>query len=258
MRLTCRAIGKVYQTPSGPVRALEDVTFTACEGELVCLVGPSGCGKTTVLRLITGLLSPTSGEVSFDVPPAAGRLRSALVFQGDGLFPWMSVLDNVAFGLEAQAIARQPRRERAQTLLDTIGLGGFAERYPHQLSMGMRQRASLARALLIDPHVLLMDEPLGSLDAQTRLVLREEILRVWESRPTLLIYVTHDIEEAVLMADRVLVMTGLPGRIREEIVIPSPRPPDASIAARPDLAIILGHIWQLLQHDVRKHLGLPP
>jgi ABC-type nitrate/sulfonate/bicarbonate transport system ATPase subunit len=256
MRLSCRAVGKVYETPSGPVHALEDVTFSARERELICLVGPSGCGKTTLLKLITGLLSPSAGEIDFDPCPVDGRLRSALVFQGDGLFPWMSVLDNVAFGLEARGIAKQPRRERAQVLLDAIGLGVFADHYPHQLSMGMRQRAGLARALLIDPHVLLMDEPLGSLDAQTKLVLREEILRVWERRSTLLIYVTHDIDEAVLMGDRVLVMTGPPGRIHEEIVIHSPRPAEASIVARPDLVAIRDHIWQMLKDSVRKHLWL--
>lgn len=257
MRLTCRAVGKVYETSDGRVHALDNVTFTAQERELVCVVGPSGCGKTTLLRLITGLLSPTSGEISFDTPPDNGRLRSALVFQGDGLFPWMSVLDNVAFGLEARGVPKEPRRGRARTMLDTIGLGAFAGRYPHQLSAGMRQRASLARALLIDPHVLLMDEPLGSLDAQTKLVLREEILRAWVSRPALLVYVTHDIDEAVLMGDRVLVMTGPPGRIREEIHIPGPRPPEASVAARPDLAAIREHIWEMLKDGVRKDLHVP-
>ncbi len=257
MRLTCRAVGKVYETPAGRVDALEDVSFTARERELVCVVGPSGCGKTTLLKLITGLLSPTSGEISFDTPSDNGRLRSALVFQGDGLFPWMSVLDNVAFGLEARGVPKEPRRGRARSVLDSIGLGACADYYPHQLSAGMRQRAGLARALLIDPHVLLMDEPLGSLDAQTKLVLREEILRVWGSRPTLLVYVTHDIDEAVLMGDRVLVMTGPPGRIREEIHIPGPRPPEGSVAARPDLAAIREHIWEMLRDGVRKHLGFP-
>ena len=257
MRFECQHLGKAYQTRSGVVPALEDVTFTIRGQEFVCIVGPSGCGKTTLLKLIAGLLEPTSGRIIFDAKPADDRPRSALVFQEHGLFPWMTVLDNVAFGLEMQGVGRQERRGWARAFIEKVGLAPFAHSYPHELSVGMRQRVGIARAFVADPEILLMDEPFGSLDAQTRLVLQEELLRIWKDHQKLVVYVTHDIEEAVLLGDRVLVMTGRPGRIREEIPIPLGRPRDLSAREQPDVMEIKWHIWKMLEDEVRKSLWIP-
>lgn len=256
MGFNCQRLGKVYQTRSGAVPALEDVTFSIRGREFVCIVGPSGCGKTTLLKLIAGLLEPTSGRIVFDTEPADGRPRTALVFQEHGLFPWMTVLDNVAFGLEMQGLGRQERRDRARAHIDQMGLTTFAESYPHELSVGMRQRVGIARAFVADPQMLLMDEPFGSLDAQTRLVLQEELLRIWKDHQKLVVYVTHDIEEAVLLGDRVLVMTGRPGRIREEIPIPLGRPRDPSARGQSEVTEIVWNIWKMLEDEVRKSLWI--
>jgi len=253
----CQHLCKAYQTRNGVVPALEDVTFGVGEQEFICIVGPSGCGKTTLLKLIAGLLEPTSGRIIFAVEPPDGRLRSALVFQEHGLFPWMSVLDNVAFGLEMQGVRRLERRRRARAFIEQVGLASFANSYPHELSVGMSQRVGIARAFVADAPILLMDEPFGSLDAQTKLVLREELLRLWKDDQKLVVYVTHDIEEAVLLGDRVLVMTGRPGSIREDIPIPLGRPRDLSAREQPEVTEIKWHIWKMLKEEVRKSLWIP-
>ena len=257
MALECHHLCKVYQTRNGPVPALEDATFLAGEQEFICIVGPSGCGKTTLLKLIAGLLEPSSGRITFDEGPSAVGLRNALVFQEHGLFPWMTVLDNVAFGLEMQGVARQERSSRARAFIERVGLGAFADNYPHELSVGMRQRVGIARAFVADPQMLLMDEPFGSLDAQTKLVLQDELLRIWKGSRKLVIYVTHDIEEAILLGDRVLVMTGRPGRIREEISIPIERPRDLLGRERPEVTAIKRHVWKMLEDEVRDSLRIP-
>lgn len=257
MKFICQHLYKAYQTRNGIVPALEDVTFRVTEREFVSIVGPSGCGKTTLLKLLAGLLTPTSGQIIFGEEAADGRPRNALVFQEHGLFPWMTVMDNVAFGLEMRGVARQERHDQARAFIERVGLASFAHSYPHELSVGMRQRVGIARAFVADPHMLLMDEPFGSLDAQTTLVLQEELLRIWEDYQKLVIYVTHDIEEAVLLGDRVLVMTGRPGRIREEIPIPLGRPRDMLSVERPDVMEIKWHIWKILEDEVRRSLWIP-
>jgi NitT/TauT family transport system ATP-binding protein len=254
MQFACQNLSKRFPTRNGPVPALEDVTFEASEQEFVCLVGPSGCGKTTLLKLIAGLLQPTSGRITFDAEPPKGRHRNAMVFQEHGLFPWMTVLENVAFGLEMQGVGRQERSRRARSFTEKVGLTSFSNSYPHELSVGMRQRVGIARAFVADPQMLLMDEPFGALDTQTKLVLQEELLRIWKDHRKLVIYVTHDIEEAVLLGDRVLVMTGQPGQIREEIPISLKRPRDLSIGDRPEIKDIKWHIWKILEDEVRKSL----
>ena len=256
MGFNCQQIYKAYQTRDGVVSALEDVTFSAKEQEFVCIVGPSGCGKTTLLKLIAGLLEPTSGQIIFSGEPPDDRPRSALVFQEHGLFPWMTVLDNVAFGLEMQGMGRHERRDLAQVFIEKVGLFSFANNYPHELSVGMRQRVGIARAFVANSHILLMDEPFGSLDAQTKLVLRQELLKLWRNHQKLVVYVTHDIEEAVILGDRVLVMTGHPGRIREEIHIPISRPRDLSFKEQSELMEIKWHIWKILEEEVRKSLWM--
>jgi NitT/TauT family transport system ATP-binding protein len=255
MGFDCLALSKVFRTRNGSVHALDEATFSAASQEFLCIVGPSGCGKTTLLKIIAGLLVPTSGKVVFERPRQDHRPRSAMVFQEHGLFPWMTVLDNVAFGLEMQGVPRRERRRRAQVFVEQVGLRPFRRSYPHELSVGMRQRVGIARAFLADPEMLLMDEPLGSVDAQTKRVLQEELLKIWEHHQKLVVYVTHDIEEAVLLGDRVLVMTGRPGRIREELSIPLKRPRHLGKDA-PEIAELKWHIWKMLEDEVRKSLGV--
>ena len=251
MSFECRKLSKLFSTRDERVAALQDVTFRVEEHEFICVVGPSGCGKTTLLRLLSGLLQPTSGEIVFHGPLRDGRPNAALVFQQHALFPWMTTLDNVAFGLEMQGVARSERRRRALDMIHEVGLAPFARRYPHELSMGMQQRANLARAFLADPDILLMDEPLGSLDAQTKLLLQQELLRIWKERRKVVLYVTHDIREAVLLGDRVLVMSGHPGTIREDIRVPLGRPRDLTYVDTPEAMRIVRHIWTAIEDEVR-------
>lgn len=254
----CRHVGMSYETRNGRVVALDDITFTVGEREFVCLVGPSGCGKTTLIKIIAALLKPTVGEVVFANGRALdGRPRSALVFQEHAVFPWMTVLDNVTFGLEMQGVGRREREERARSFINRVGLSAFARHYPHELSVGMRQRVGIARAFVAGVPILLMDEPFGSLDAQTRLVLQQELLRIWKDDRKVVLYVTHDLDEAVLLGDRVLVMSGRPGRILEEIVVPLGRPRSLDDLGRPDLSAIKWHIWRLIEDEVRRGLLSP-
>lgn len=255
--IECQHLCKSYQTRNRVVPALDDVTFAVSEQEFVCIVGPSGCGKTTLLRLIAGLLEPTSGEIIFREESSVSRPRTAMVFQEHGLFPWMTVLDNVAFGLEMQRVVRQERNSRARSFIEKVGLASFADSYPHELSVGMSQRVGIARAFVADAQILLMDEPFGSLDTQTRLVLQEELLRIWKDYQKLVVYVTHDIEEAILLGDRVLVMSGRPGRIREDIPIPLGRPRDLSARDDYEVTEIKWHIWNMLEAEVRNSLWIP-
>lgn len=257
MAFECLDVSKHFEGRNGRVEALRDITFRAEDESFVCIVGPSGCGKTTLLKIIDGLVEPSSGEVRFEANGAgsANGLRSALVFQEHGLFPWMKVVDNVAFGLEGRGLAPRERLDRARDFIDRVGLGAFAEAYPSELSGGMRQRVGIARAFLADPDILLMDEPFGALDAQTKLLLQQELLNIWSARRKLIVYVTHDIEEAVLMGDRVLVMTGRPGRIRAEISIPLERPRDLSGRGKPEVAEIKWHIWEMLREEVAQGLS---
>jgi NitT/TauT family transport system ATP-binding protein len=255
MGLHCRNLHLTFHGQAGEVSALENLSLQFRDGEFVCIVGPSGCGKTTLLKLMAGLLRPTSGEIDFDTGATNGRPNNALAFQEHALFPWMSVLDNVAFGLRMQGKSKKESYERARKFIGQVGLARFVRSYPHELSVGMSQRASIARAFVADPEVLLMDEPFGSLDALTKLVLQEELLRIWTEHRKLVVYVTHDIEEAVLMGDRVLVMSGRPGRILEEIPIPLPRPRNMLDRDQPEIVKIRAHIWKILESEVRGNLG---
>jgi ABC-type nitrate/sulfonate/bicarbonate transport system ATPase subunit len=257
MGLDCQHLCKAYPTRKGSIVALNDMTFQVGQGEFVCVVGPSGCGKTTLLKIIAGLLEPTSGQLIYRSLSIEGHPRSALVFQEHGLYPWMTVLDNVAFGLKMQGLGKQERHERAMAFLSRVGLAAFAHNHPHELSTGMSQRVGIARAFVADPQMLLMDEPFGSLDAQTKLVLEEELLGIWREHKQLIVYVTHDIEEAVILGDRVLVMTGRPGRVRADIPIPIERPRDRSRRAQADVAEVKWRIWKMLKEEVRASLGMP-
>jgi NitT/TauT family transport system ATP-binding protein len=257
MRFEVHRLSREFRVRNAAVQALKDVSFSAGEQEFLCIVGPSGCGKTTLLKIIAGLLEPTSGQIIFSEDAANGRPRSAMVFQEHGLFPWMTVLDNVAFGLEMQGLGQRERYHRSRSFIEKVGLGPFANSYPHELSVGMSQRVGIARAFVADAQILLMDEPFGSLDTQTRLVLQEELVRIWKEYQKLVVYVTHDIEEAILLGDRVCVMSGRPGRIREEIPVPLGRPRDLSARDNPEVMSIKWHIWEMLEDEVRKSLWIP-
>jgi ABC-type nitrate/sulfonate/bicarbonate transport system ATPase subunit len=223
--LLVRDVSKIFVGPDGSgFRALDGVNLSVAAGELVCLVGPSGCGKSTLLRLIAGLELPTTGQlrVGNEVisEPSAQR---GLVFQDPNLFPWLTVRRNVQAGLVARGLLRE-KREEVDAFIKLVGLEGFADSYPHQLSGGMAQRAALARALINHPAVLLLDEPLGALDAFTRMRMQDEVLRIWQARGTTMLLVTHDIDEAIYMADRIVIMTPRPARIERVIDVDLPRP----------------------------------
>ena len=219
------SVGKTFQSGDGTVTALEDVDFAVAEGEFVCLVGPSGCGKTTLFRIIAGLESATEGTVLLDGEPVEGPdIDRGMVFQEYGLFPWRTVRENVAFGLEQLEYDDAEREARTQAMLDLVGLDGFETAYPSELSGGMKQRVGIARALAVDPELLLMDEPFGSVDAQTRDMLHEELLRIWGETEKTVLFVTHDVEEAVKLADRIVVMSRGPGSVREVVDVPLDRP----------------------------------
>ena len=225
-RLTLDRLGMRFRTRRGStVTALEGITFEVKDQEFAVLVGPSGCGKSTVLRLAAGLLSPTEGRVLLDGRPVGGPGPDrGVVFQSYTLFPWLTVQRNVEFGPRLRGVPGTERARVARHYLDQVGLRGFEGVYPKELSGGMMQRVAIARALANDPAVLLMDEPFGALDAQTRSLVGELLLRVWEEAAKTVLFVTHDIEEALFLGDRVFVMTARPGRIREEVQVPLPRP----------------------------------
>jgi ABC-type nitrate/sulfonate/bicarbonate transport system ATPase subunit len=229
--IECASLGKIYTAKSGPVEALRGIDLVCDEGEFVCLLGLSGCGKSTLLQIIAGLEPATTGRILIDGAPLAGpSAATSVVFQDHGLFPWMSVQRNVEFNMKARGVPAAERRERAGQFLAMMGLGAFAARFPHELSGGMRQRVGIARALTTQPRGLLMDEPFGALDAQTRGRLQEELLQIWAERRTTIVFVTHSIDEAVFLGDRVVVFSPRPGRISSTMTIDLPRPRDPESA----------------------------
>jgi NitT/TauT family transport system ATP-binding protein len=252
-------VHKVYASNQGEVLALEDVSFEVKAHEFVSVLGPSGCGKSTLLRIIAGLIEPSSGSVSIDIEGEEDRPQNAMVFQGQGLFPWMNLMENVRFGLSMRGMRDADSTARVMDILEQFGLGGFHRHFPYELSGGMQQRAALARAFLTDPQVMLMDEPFGGLDAQSRLLLQQELLRVWQTNRKTIIFVTHDIEESILMSDRVIVMSGRPGRIVQEIVVPFTRPRNLVSPPEPErLAEIRHGIWKMLESEVKSSLESQP
>lgn len=223
-----RNISKKYSNAQGEeTTALEDISLTIKDGEFICVLGPSGCGKSTLLEITAGLLPRSGGELLLDGKPQSGTSRDiGVVFQDSSLFPWRSIRKNVEFGLEVAGISRSEREQKVQRAIETVGLGGFENKYPHQLSGGMRQRAGLARTLVNDPRFILMDEPFSAVDHLTRLALQEEIVRIWLQEKKTILFITHDVAEAVYLADRVVVLSPRPGRIRRIFDVPAGRPRD--------------------------------
>jgi NitT/TauT family transport system ATP-binding protein len=226
-KLALRGLSMTFRTDGKDVKVLENIDLDVAAGELVCILGPSGCGKSTLLNIVAGFLPPTAGSVSIDGEEVAGPdSRRIFVFQERGVFPWLTVEGNIGFGL-----GRLDRAERTRLIahyVQLVGLGGFEKAYPHELSGGMKQRVEVARALAVDPDVLYLDEPFGALDSITRLVMRSELLRIWQSERKTILFVTHDIEESVQLADRVVVMSARPARIRSIVDIDLPHPRDLS------------------------------
>jgi len=245
-----RDINKTYATQNGAgsTFALSNVNLRIETDEFVCIIGPSGCGKTTILKIIASLVTPDSGTLSIDgalvIAPGPDR---AVVFQNFALFPWANVLTNVAFGLELRGIAKAEREATAKELIRTMGLEGFEHHYPRQLSGGMQQRVGLARALAVNPKILLMDEPFAAVDAQTRRTLQDDLLRLTADTHKTTIFITHDMDEAVRLGDRVVLMTARPGQIRESIPVelPRPRPPDLDQNAQ--VVELKAYLWQQLR-----------
>ena len=253
-KIVVRDLSKTFRTRKATVtQALAGVSLEIDDGEFVCIVGPSGCGKTTLLRIMAELETPSTGTVEVRRSGARDRPLHAMVFQEHSLFPWLTVLDNVAFGLEMRGVPRAERIDRAGAFIRMVGLDNFRGHYPHQLSGGMKQRASLARAFVNDPEVLLMDEPFAALDAQNKVLLQEELLRIWEQNRKTVVYITHAIDEALLLGDRVAIMTGVPGRIKEILDVTFERPRDVvETKALPRFTELTVHIWRVLESEVRR------
>jgi NitT/TauT family transport system ATP-binding protein len=251
-KITIDNLRVVYPAPRGgqPVEALGGVSFDVADGELVCIVGPSGCGKTTLLRVLARLERATSGSAIIRGADAAQPDR-AMVFQNAGIFPWMTVEQNVAYGLQLHGVPRAEREAAARHWIGEIGLDRFATAYPAQLSGGMQQRVGLARAFAYDPEVLLMDEPFAALDAQTRLILQQTLLGQWERNAKTVIFVTHSIEEALTLGDRIYIMSARPGRLLREISVPFERPRDAiRLRTDPRFSALFAEIWETLRDEV--------
>jgi NitT/TauT family transport system ATP-binding protein len=248
MRIEIDHVSKGYRTPKGdPLPVIADFHTTIGEQEFICIIGPSGCGKSTLLGLLGGLHEPDAGTVRFVGQRSATGPMTSIVWQDYALIPWRSIVDNVAFGLQLRGVPKKQRREIALQHLETMNIGAFADAKPHELSGGMRQRAGIARALANDPEVLLMDEPFAAVDAQTRTLLQEQLLQVWSADRKIVLFITHSIEEALLLGDRVIVLGQRPTRVVEEIVVPFPRPRGQETERDPRFAELKEHLWNQLR-----------
>jgi len=251
VKIRIRDLGKVFATKKGPFTALESINLDIPAGCFFMIVGPSGCGKTTLLRILAGLERHTQGTVEI-AAPVKGRPGNSMVFQGDSLFPWMTVWDNAAYGLRMRGLPKAQIRDTVGHYLNRAGLARFHHAYPHQLSGGMRQRVSLARAFANDPDILLMDEPFSALDEQNKVLLQEELLRIWEETRKTVMFITHSVDEAVTLGDRIMVMTAHPGRAKFMIDVPFERPRRVlELRARPEYGELVYNIWGQLRDEVQ-------
>ena len=249
--LEIKGLRKEYVSGQGSVVAIDNVDLRVEAGEFLCIVGPSGCGKSTLLRILAGLDTQTGGTIK--VHAEGWAVENAMVFQESGLFPWMDVETNVRFGLDTRGVPRAEADRRVEAALKLVGLVRFRKHYPHQLSGGMRQRSAIARAFVTEPAMLLMDEPFAALDAQNRVILQTELVRLWEQTGKTVIYVTHSIEEALLMGDRTVLMTAQPGRIKRIIDVPFPHPRDLmKLSASAEFGALKLDIWRVLEEEVMR------
>jgi NitT/TauT family transport system ATP-binding protein len=248
-----RDVSKSFTSRGKRIRALDDFSIDVREQEFLTIVGPSGCGKSTVLNMIAGLIQPDAGQVLFrgEARPRRGDLDIGYVTQSDSLFPWRTVRGNVEYPLEIRGVPANERRRAADAYLERVGLAGFEDHLPYQLSGGMRQRGNIVRALVYQPEVVLMDEPFGALDAQTRVVLQQELLRLWDQEHKTIVFITHDLQEAITLGDRVVVMTARPGRVKDVQQIDIPRPRDlARIHDNRRFREILSELWDAVSEEV--------
>jgi len=250
--LSVEGVSKEYHVRGKKVLALDSIDLAVAQGEFVTVVGPSGCGKSTLLNLIVGLLHSSSGRILFRGDPINGICtKIGYVTQKDNLLPWRTLIENVEIALEIRGIENSARRQRAEELIGQVGLSGFEDHYPHELSGGMRQRANIIRTLIYDPELILMDEPFGPLDAQTRVVLQDQLLKLWLASRKTIVFITHDLVEAITLADRVVLMTSRPGRIKsiENVTIPRPRNV-FQIHERPEFRSAYERLWEQLRPEV--------
>jgi NitT/TauT family transport system ATP-binding protein len=233
---------------------MRDVSLEVDEGEFVSIVGPSGCGKSTLMEIVGGLIAPTAGTVTIGGNVVSGTDPSVgIVFQQESAFPWRTVAENVGFGLEMSGVA--DRSQRVSDMIELVGLAGFEHRYPSELSGGMRQRVAIARTLVMEPRIILMDEPFGALDEQTRLILGEELLRIREATGATVLFITHSFDEALLLSDRIVVMTARPGRVKKIVENPLPRPRDSTIVSDPEFGRLSGELWESLREESMRALA---
>jgi NitT/TauT family transport system ATP-binding protein len=252
VKIRLRDLSKTFETRSGPFTALEPMTLDIPTGCFFMIVGPSGCGKTTLLRILAGLEKQSSGVLEIS-KPAAGRPSNSMVFQGDSLFPWMTVYENAAYGLRMRNRPEKEVRDVVGHYLQRTGLARFHNAYPHQLSGGMRQRVSIARAFANDPDILLMDEPFSALDEQNKILLQEELLRIWEETRKTVMFITHSVDEAVTLGDRIMIMTAHPGRAKLIVDVPFERPRSVlELRARPEYGELVYSIWGHLRDEVQR------
>lgn len=252
MNITVEDVRQIWEGRDGSnLVALDGFTHTFKSGRFSCILGPSGCGKSTIAQIVGGLETPTSGTVTIEGANKAGS-ASVMVWQSQNLFPWRTVIDNVAFGLEMAGVPKSERADRARLLISSVGLTGFERHYPSQLSGGMRQRVALARALIMDRPILLMDEPFGALDAQTKIVMQEELMRIFDETQKTVIFVTHSIDEAILLGDEVIVMTARPGRIKEVLPVGLPRPRSVEMISTPEFGALFDRAFHLIRDEVTK------
>jgi NitT/TauT family transport system ATP-binding protein len=247
VKLAVRNVGKAFQRRGSSFAVLDDISFDVRAGEFFVIVGPSGCGKTTFLRIVQGLDRPTAGTILLSGKPLAGPGPDrGFVFQNDALFPWRTVLRNVTFGLELRGVSRRRASEAAHGIISLVGLKGFEGHYPHELSGGMRQRVNLARAFAVDPDILLMDEPFAALDALTREAMQQELVRIVDETGKTVLFITHQIEEAVLLADRIAVFSARPGRLMRTIAVDLPRPRALGVKRTPRFQQLVEEVWGLI------------
>jgi NitT/TauT family transport system ATP-binding protein len=251
-KIEIRELTKIFAARGRRVVAIDDVSLDVPRGQFVCLVGPSGCGKTTLLRIVAGLERLSHGELRVAQDDPAKPINS-MIFQEQSLFPWMTVRDNVSYGLRMRGVPRSQFQAIVDSYLAKVGLSDFADVFPYQLSGGMKQRVSIARAFANDPEILLMDEPFAALDEQNKILLQEELLRIWDETRKTVLFITHSIDEALVLGDRVLVMTAHPGRIKSDIAIDFPRPREVyRLKASPEFGQLAYHVWQLLRAEVTR------